>query len=141
MRWVIGLLSFYVVFSSCLSPYDEIDPVHSDKDGLEAQSSKVQLQDDGFSDQKLAWHSPKFFYGDLFARAECQSESFCGSSYASSVSVSITLDHCFGSSVWGFPGSPEGATNSLTDAVVCARSFSLPLPVALYSARLISFRP
>ena len=133
MRWVIGLLSFYVVFSSCLSPYDEIDPVHSDKDGLEAQSSKVQLQDDGFSDQKLAWHSPKFFYGDLFVRAECQSEDFCSSSYVSSVSLTIILDYCF--------GKLERDTNSLADAVICARSFFLSHPVGLYSARLTTFSP
>ena len=138
MRWVIGLLSCYVVFSSCLSPYDEIDLVHSDKNGLDAQSPKVELQDDAFSDQKLPWYSPKFFYGDLFVRAECQSEAFCSSSYASSVSLAITLDYCFGDSVWGWSGRPEGDVNSLADAVICARSFSLPLPV---SARLTSFSP
>ena len=133
MRWVIGLLSCYVVFSSCLSPYDEIDLAHSDKNGLDAQSPKVESQDDAFSDQKLPWYSPKFFYGDLFARADCVSEALCSSSYASSVSLAITLDYCFRVS--------EGDTKAFADAVVCARSFSLPLPVALYSAQLTSINP
>jgi len=141
MRWVIGLLSLYVVFSSCLAPYDEIGPSHSDTDGLEAQSPKVEPQDDAFFAQKLPWDSPKFFYGDLFVRAECQSEAFCSNSYASSVSLAITLDYCFGASVWGSSDRPEGDVNSLADAVICARSFSLPLPVALYAARLTSFSP
>ena len=133
MWWIVGLLSFYVVFSSCLSPYDENDRV--------TQSPKAQLQDDGFSDQKLPWHAPKFFYGDLFARAECQSEAFCSSSYASSVSLATTLGHCFGTSVWDWPTGPEGDTNSLVDAVICAQSFSSPFPVGLYSARLTTFSP
>ena len=128
MWWIVGLVSLYVVFSSCLSPYDENDRV--------AQPPKVQLQDDDFSDQsnqKLPWDSPKFFYGDLFVRAECQSEDFCSSSYASSVSLTIIDDYCF--------GRLEKDMNSLADAVICARSFSLSYPVGLYSARLTTFTP
>ena len=128
MWWIVGLVSLYVVFSSCLSPYDENDRV--------AQPPKVQLQDDDFSDQsnqKLPWDSPKFFYGDLFVRAECQSEDFCSSSYVSSVSLTIILDYCF--------GKLERDTNSLANAVICARSFSLSYPVGLYSARLTTFSP
>ena len=135
MWWVVGLTSLYVVFSSCLSPYAENDRV--------AQPPEVQLQvqDDDFSDQKFPWDSPKFFYGDLFVRAECQSEDFCSSSYASSVSLTITLDYCLGASEWGWLSRPEGDTTLLADAVICARSFSLPYPVGLYSARLTTFSP
>ncbi len=122
---IVGLISLYVIFSSCLSPYDENDRV--------AQPPKVQLQDNYFSDQKLPWDSSKFFYGDLFVRAECQSEDFCSSSYVSSVSLTITLDDCF--------DRLERDTNSLADAVICVRSFSLLHPVGLYSARLTTFSP
>lgn len=125
---IVGLISLYVIFSSCISPYVENDRV--------AQPPEVQLQDDDFSDQsnqKLPWDSPKFFYGDLFVRAECQSEDFCSSSYVSSVSLTIILDYCF--------GRLERDTNSLADAVICARSFFLSHPVGLYSARLTTFSP
>ncbi len=122
---IVGLISLYVIFSSCLSPYDENDRV--------AQPPKVQLQDNYFSDQKLPWDSSKCFYGDLFVRAECQSEDFWSRSSVSSVSLTSTLDDCF--------DRLERDTNSLADAVICVRSFSLLHPVGLYSARLTTFSP